>query len=144
MNKTTIIGNLTKDPASRTVSTQGGQVSVCDFSVAVNGRSKDEVTYFRVTAWRGLGETCQKYLAKGRKVCVVGPVSCRTYTGNDGITRASLEITAEDVEFLSSRQNGGSEAPESAETGNPSPVQAAPQTDAQTGYTTTYDDDLPF
>ena len=101
MNKCTIIGNLTRDPETRI--TQSG-VSVTSFTVAVNGRAKQgeqaQTDYFRVTAWRQLGENCQKYLAKGRKVCVIGPVAVRTYQSNDGGTRASLEITAEDVEFL--------------------------------------------
>lgn len=100
MNKLTIIGNLTRDPELRT--TQQG-LAVCDFTVAVNRRKGDESDFFRVTAWRQLGENAAKYLAKGRKVCVVGPVSARTYTTNNGETRVSLEITAEDVEFLSPR-----------------------------------------
>ena len=108
MNKLHIIGNLTRDPELRTVNGQNGSVSVCDFTVAVNRRNggnngQNDTDYFRITAWRGLGENCSKYLTKGRKVAVVGPVSCRTYTGNDGVTRASLEVTAEDVEFLSPR-----------------------------------------
>lgn len=102
MNKLTIIGNLTADPVLRT--TQAG-INVCDFTVAVNRRRKaegqPEADFFRVSAWRQLGENCQKFLIKGRKVCVVGPVSVRTYQGNDGSTKASLEVTAEDVEFLS-------------------------------------------
>ena len=101
MNKLTIIGNLARDPELRTV--RDG-ISVCDFTVAVNRRGSRQNTangqsdadFFRVTAWRQLGELCAKYLAKGRKVCVVGPVSARTYTANDGTTRVSLEVTADE------------------------------------------------
>ena len=104
MNKLTIIGNLTRDPELRTV---GSGISVCDFTVAVNrrrtGEGQQEADFFRVTVWRQLGEICAKYLAKGRKVCVVGPVAARTYQTNNGETRVSLEVTAEDVEFLSPR-----------------------------------------
>ena len=100
MNKIVIIGNLTGTPELRV--TQSG-VSVCEFTVAVNSRRKDDgATFFRVTAWRALGETCHKYLDKGRKVMVCGAVSASAYTGRDGKPRASLEVTAEDVEFLSS------------------------------------------
>lgn len=106
MNKLTIIGNLTKAPELRT--TQSG-LSVCTFTVAVNRRRQQEgqpeADFFRVSAWRQLGENCAKYLAKGRKVCVVGPVGINTYTGNDGKTRAQMEVTAEDVEFLSPKEN---------------------------------------
>ena len=72
MNKLTIIGNLTRDPELRTTSTG---VNVCSFTVAVNRRQRSqgaegqpEADFFRVSAWRQLGEICQKYLAKGRKV----------------------------------------------------------------------------
>lgn len=103
MNKTTIIGNLTKDPESRT--TQDGK-NVCNFTVAVNRRQKDQngntiADFFRVSAWSKLGENCQKYLAKGRKVGVVGAVSTHPYTDNQGNARANLELFAEEVEFLS-------------------------------------------
>lgn len=101
MNKLTIIGNLTKDPELRTTQSK---VSVCTFTVAVNRRRRqdeeEQADYFRVTAWRELGENCAKWLIKGKKVCVVGPVSISTYTGQDGKTYANLEVTAQDVEFL--------------------------------------------
>ena len=107
MNKLTIIGNLTRDPELRTTS-QG--ISVCTFTVAVNRRNtregQPEADFFRVTAWRQLGENCGKYLAKGRKVCAVGSVSVSTYTGNDGSTKANLDVTADDVEFLSPKDQG--------------------------------------
>ena len=101
MNKLVIIGALVRDPEQRV--TPSG-ISVTTFSVACNRKHRQEgqpdADFFRVTAWRQLGENCAKYLSKGRKVCVVGPVSVSTYTGQDGKTRASMEVTAEDVEFL--------------------------------------------
>lgn len=118
MNKVVIIGNLTRDPELRTTTTG---VNVCQFTVAVNRRNhsqsqqnsnQPEADFFRVSAWRQQGELCNKYLAKGSKVCVTGPVSISTYTGNDGTTRASLEVTADDVEFLVSKVQ--SEAPATA------------------------------
>ena len=155
MNKLFIIGNLTRDPELRT--TQSG-ISVCSFTVAVNRRrsqsnDQPEADFFRVSAWRGLGENCAKYLAKGRKVSVVGAVSVSTYQGNDGTTRASLEVNADDVEFLTSRQEAQEEdgyaaspAPQPAY----QPAQAAPapvaqqQAFASRGFVEVEDDDLPF
>ncbi len=111
MNKVILIGNLTRDPELRT--TPSGD-SVCSFTIAVNRRRRSnaeagqpEADFFRVSAWRQLGENCAKYLAKGRKVFVSGPVTCRTYVGNDGQTRASLEVQADDVEFLTPRGEQG-------------------------------------
>ena len=143
MNKLTIIGNLTRDPELRTTS---AGVNVCSFTVAVNRRNRrddqngqPEADFFRVTAWRQLADICSKYLAKGRKVCVVGSVSVHTYTGNDGTTRASLEVNADDVEFLSSRNDGeasGYNAPAASEAPSAEP-QAA-------GFTAVETDELPF
>ena len=67
-----------------------------------------EADFFRVSAWRQLGENCGKFLHKGSKVCVVGPVSVRTYQTNSGETRANLEVTADDVEFLSGKSESES------------------------------------
>lgn len=106
MNKLTIIGNLTKDPEMRT--TPAGK-TVCTFSVAVNRRKKVEgqpdADFFRVSAWDALGENCGKYLVKGKKVAVIGSVSVHAYTGQDGKPGASLEVIANEVEFLSSRND---------------------------------------
>jgi single-strand DNA-binding protein len=116
MNRLTIIGNLVRDPELRTLSSG---VSVCSFTVAVNRRRKvegqPEADFFRVSAWRQLGENCAKYLEKGRKVAVVGSVEARAYQANDGTTRASLEVNADDVEFLSSRNEQSENAPVSTD-----------------------------
>ena len=129
MQKLTIIGNLTANPELR--STPNG-IPVCTFTIAVNGRKQDEpATFFRVTAWRQLGENCARYLAKGKKVFVSGPVSVSTYTAKDGTTRASLEVTAEDVEFLSA---AGTADHEMADT----------QADAKAGFVKVDDEILPF
>ena len=98
MNKITIIGNLTADPTTK--ETQTG-TNVTSFTVAVARKFTKETDFFRVNAWRSLSEICAKYLAKGKKVAVVGELQARTFEGRDGRTRVSLEVNAEDVEFLS-------------------------------------------
>lgn len=104
MNKCIITGNLVRDPELRTT-TSG--ISVCSFTVAVNRRGKrdeqQEVDYFNVTAWRERGETCAKYLSKGKKVLVTGQVSVRTWE-KDEKHGASLEVVADEVEFLTPRE----------------------------------------
>ena len=102
MNKLILIGNLTRDPETRT--TPSGH-TVCNFDLAVNERKggQDSTTYFRISAWDKTGESCQKYLSKGKKVFVAGPVSARTYQTGSGETRVSLEVNANDVEFLSGK-----------------------------------------
>ena len=132
MNKLMIIGNLTKDPEIRTTST--GK-NVCTFTVAVNRRKKLEgqpdADYFRVSAWDQMGENCQRFLNKGKKVCVIGRVSVRTYKANDGETRASLEVLADDVEFVSAKKEDEAQ-----------PV--AEKKDQQSGFVAVETDELPF
>ena len=115
MNRITIIGNLTRDPEQRT--TAGGK-RVTTFTVAVSRRGQaQEADFFRVSAWESLGDICQKYLAKGRKVAVCGSVSMNVYDGNDGKTRANLEVYASEVEFLSrSGENEPKTEPQKVET----------------------------
>ena len=133
MNRLTIIGNLCSDPQLRTT-TSGKQV--CQFTVAVNRRrtqdGQQEADFFRVSAWRELGVNCSKFLQKGRKVCVIGPVSVRTYQRNDGGAGASMEVQAQDVEFLSPK---ASEIMDQIEQGNAQPGGFTP---VEPG------DDLPF
>ena len=113
MNKLTIIGNLTRDPETRTVSTGN---TVCSFTVAVNRRhsansNQPEADFFRVTAWDKLGENCQRFLAKGRKVAVVGSVSVSSYEAKNGGAKFSLEVRADEVEFLSAREQSDAAEP---------------------------------
>ncbi|MBQ9196054.1 MAG: single-stranded DNA-binding protein [Clostridia bacterium] len=142
MNKVFIVGNLTRDPELR--STRDG-ISVCSFTVAVNRRVRNaeagqpEADFFRVTAWRQLGENCAKYLAKGRKVSVTGSVSASAYTAQDGSPRASLEVTADDVEFLTPRGEAGDMPAPAPRVQAPAP--AAPQSN---GFVQVDDDELPF
>ena len=144
MNKLFIVGNLTRDPELRT--TAAGD-SVCSFSVAVNRRGRrdnqggqPEADFFRVTAWRALGENCAKFLSKGRKVAVTGSVRVSTYQAQDGTTRASLEVQADDVEFLSPRGEG-----EGASAGYAPAASAAPAAEpASAGFTAVETDELPF
>ena len=136
MNKIILIGNLTRDPESRT--TPSGH-TVCNFDIAVNERrgGQDNTLYFRIAAWDKTGESCLRYLSKGRKVFVAGPLSYRTYQANDGTTRVSLEVNANDVEFLSSRNDD--------QAGGYAPAPAAPAPMAQSsGFTAVETDELPF
>jgi single-strand DNA-binding protein len=133
-HRVTLIGNVGQEPQMRY--TPDG-VPVTSFSVATtqtiskeqrpecpngwkesyNGRNWELTTWWRVTCWRGLAETVNAYVSKGRQVYVEGEVTGdssngtqnpRVWTGNDGVARASYEITARTVKFLGGR--GESEA----------------------------------
>lgn len=134
MNKIFLIGNLTQDPEVR--STSSG-VTVCTFTIAVNRRyagqdGEKQTDFFRINAWRQLGEVCSRYLSKGRKVAVVGELQARTYEAKDGSTRMSLDVSADEVEFLTAQADGQTKA---------APRPEEPDTSS---FTDIQSDDIPF
>ncbi len=150
MNKIMLIGNLTRDPETRVVNGYNGETSVCSFTIAVNsrrrnqqntdGQQQDDAQFFRISVWGRQADAAQRYLAKGRKVFVSGELTARTYQANDGSTRVSLEVRADDYEFLTSRAEA-----EAAGNYN-APQQSAPAapTAQNSGFTAVESDELPF
>jgi single-strand DNA-binding protein len=136
--KLIVVGNLGRDPEMRYTS---DGTPVTNFSVATNrrwtnpdGSPGEETVWFRVTAWKRLAETCNQYLKKGRQVLIEGQLKPdpatggpRMWTGNDGVARASYEVTALAVKFL----GGRGEAP-------PSEVAGAPEEPPEEG------EEIPF
>jgi single-strand DNA-binding protein len=111
INSVVITGNLTRDPELR--NTPSG-TPVCGMRVAVNSRRKDgdqwvdKPNYFDVTVWGAQGENCATYLSKGRPVAVQGRLEWREWEAKDGSgKRQSVEIIADTVQFLGSRDGGG-------------------------------------
>lgn len=133
MQKLIIIGNLTNDPEVR--STQTGK-NVCTFTIAVNRKkvSEPQTDFFRINAWNGLADTCARFLAKGKKVAVVGELQARTYEDRQGKTRLSLDVSADEVEFLSPKDSYTA-------TVSGGKVKEEPALD---GFTDIRSDDLPF
>jgi single-strand DNA-binding protein len=111
LNRVIITGNLTKDPELR--STPGG-TPLCKLRVAVNSRRKDQSgewvdkpNYFDVTVWGAQGENCATYLSKGRPVAVDGRLDWREWETEGGGKRQAVEIIADSVQFLGSRDGSG-------------------------------------
>jgi single-strand DNA-binding protein len=103
----TIVGNVGKDAEMRYLK---DGTAVANFNVAVSkvtGRGEtrqEKTTWFKVTVWRERAETAVQYIKKGMKILVTGEVDASAYTDKtSGEPRASLEITARDFQFLSSR-----------------------------------------
>lgn len=135
MNKVYLIGNLTRDPELSTTSTG---VSVCRLSIAVgrrfaNAEGGRETDFFNITAWRGTADNCAKFLKKGNKIAVSGSIQTRNYEKADGTKGFAVDIIADEVEFLSSKNDNGEGG---ATIANPS----APVSDLQP----IDDDNLPF
>ena len=140
INRVVLVGNLTRDPELR--HTPSG-TPVCSLRVAVNTRRKDESgqwvdkpNYFDVTAWGQQGENCAQYLAKGRPVAVDGRLEWREWEAQDGSKRQAVEVIADTVQFLGSREGGGGE-------NTYVPAGATAQADADFGSSPA-DDDIPF
>ena len=111
MNKVYLIGNLTRDPE---ISTTTSGISVCRMSIAVgrrfaNAEGGRDTDFFNVTAWRGTADNCAKFLKKGNKIAVSGSIQTRNYEKADGTKGFSIDIVADEVEFLTSRNDGSSD-----------------------------------
>lgn len=111
VNVVVITGNLTRDPELRHL---GSGTAVCKLRVAVNSRRKDQSgnwvdkpNYFDVTVWGAQGENCSNYLSKGRPVAVEGRLDWREWEDQGGNKRQSVEIIANTVQFLGSRDGSG-------------------------------------
>lgn len=106
-----IIGNVGRDPNFKYTQSS---VAVCDFSVAVtrriggrDGQEKQErTTWVRVTCWRNLAEIANQYVRKGTQIFVVGTVEVSAYLDKSGQPAASLELTADNFQLLSRREDG--------------------------------------
>ena len=111
LNKIMLIGNLGKDPDFN-VTPDG--TPVAKFSLAVsrntknrNGERVKETDWFNIVAWRQLAEICEKYLHKGSKVYIEGRLSQRKYTDKEGIQRTAIEVVANDMQMLDSKESSG-------------------------------------
>lgn len=109
-NQAIIMGNLTRDPELR--NTPSGQ-QVASFAVATNrvwnsasGERQEAADFHEIVAWGKLAELSSQYLAKGRKVLVVGRLQTQSWE-KDGVKRSRTEIVASDISFLDSRGEGG-------------------------------------
>jgi|SwirhirootsSR2_FD_contig_51_398425_length_904_multi_1_in_0_out_0_2 single-strand DNA-binding protein len=146
MAKATLIGNVGRDPEQRY--TQTGTMTV-SFSMAVNNRRRnpdgsyqDETEWYRITAAGRLAEICQQYVTKGSQLYVEGRLRVDRWTGQDGQPRTTLDVFANDVQLLGSRQQ--------REGFEPGPAGASPAGNAPAGRSQPPDmdrsdiEDLPF
>jgi single-strand DNA-binding protein len=166
INRVVMTGNLTADPELRSLPSG---TSVCSLRIACNTRRKngstgeweDKPNYFNVTVWGAQGENSARYLSKGRPVAIDGRLEWREWETQDGTKRQSVDIIAESVQFLGSREgaaqgNGsaagfaarspvGSEVPIDDTDFQAAPVGASEAQGAPGGAVSeSGDDDIPF
>jgi single-strand DNA-binding protein len=146
INRVVLTGNLTRDPELRSLPSG---MSVCSLRVACNTRRKDNSSgewvdkpnYFDVTVWGAQGENCARFLAKGRPVAIDGRLEWREWQAQDGAKREAVEIVADSVQFLGSRDGGGG-----GDFGGGGGNQFVPAGAAQEAadFPAAADDDIPF
>lgn len=109
MNNVCLVGRLTRDPELRTTSSG---IANCRFSIAVDGRpganGEPHTDFINIVVWRGQAENVAKYCKKGSMVGVVGRIQTGSYQAQDGSTRYTTDVVADNVRFLSSKGGNGS------------------------------------
>src|SRR5580704_11663401 len=149
INRVVLTGNLTRDPELRAV----GETSICKLRIACNTRRKnnssgqweEKPNFFDVTVFGARGENCAKYLSKGRPVAIDGRLEWREYEV-EGQKRQSVDIIADNVQFLGGRDDagngngysGGARVSESDVPMDTSDFETAPMASGAA------DDDIPF
>jgi len=110
INRVVMTGNLTSDPELRSLPSG---MSVCKLRLACNTRRKngasgeweDKPNYFDVTVWGAQGENCARFLSRGRPVAIDGRLEWREWEAQDGAKRQAVDIIADSVQFLGSRDD---------------------------------------
>jgi single-strand DNA-binding protein len=152
INRVVLTGNLTRDPELRSLPSG---MSVCQLRIASNTRRKDNSSgewvdkpnYFDVTIWGKQGENAAQYLSKGRPVALDGRLEWREWQDKEGNNRQSVEIVADNIQFLGGREEGGMGGgggftPRSDVPVDTNDFAAAPAGGG--GGSVTGDDDIPF
>ncbi len=131
LNRVFLIGNLTRDPELRYVPSG---TAVASFDIAVNraysaasGEKKEETSFIRVVVWARRAEVCAEYLGKGSPVFVEGRIRSRSWETPEGQKRSTVEVVANNVQFLRGAQRKGQQAAfpsGSAKTASPSGMEA--------------------
>ena len=110
-NKVLLIGNLTRDTELRYIPSGS---AVASFTLAVNrvyklqsGEKKEEVSFVRIVVWGRMAEVCGEYLKKGSPVFVEGRLQSRSWDGPDGQKRSTIEVVANNVQFLRGQAGAG-------------------------------------
>ena len=143
LNRVILIGRLVRDPELRY--TQNG-TAVASFSIANNrtysssGEKKENTSFFNCVAWTKLGELIVQYCKKGQRIGIEGRLQQRSWEGQDGNKRSTVEVVVENFQFLSPKDNMTGETIEIADVhpdfSGPSP--------ADLDNNPFSDDDIPF
>lgn len=147
MNKTILMGRLTRDPEIRTAAGESGTV-IARFTLAVNRRFRRDgeasADFINCVAFGKTAEFIEKYINKGRQICVSGRIQTGSYTNRDGQKIYTTEVVVEEVDFADSRRSDDTaDTPADAAGVMPAPqAAAAPADTGMDGFAV--DEDIPF
>src|SRR5947199_9210330 len=142
INRVTLVGRLTRDPELRALPSGS---SVLNLGLAVNGRQKDssgnwidKPNFFDVKVFGAQADMLANHLAKGRRIGVDGRLDWSSWEAQDGSKRSKVEVVAQSVQFLDSRQDAGG--------GGDGERQFVPAaaTAGNEDFAASADDDIPF
>lgn len=145
-NKVILMGNLTRDPELKYLPSG---TAMAKFGIAVNrvwtdrqsGEKKEEVCFVDITAWGRQAETCNEYLQRGRPVFIEGRLNFNSWETEDGQKRSKLDVVAERIQFLGSRQDSDTQEGHNQAQSTPSQPTSSPETSTEPPETI---DDIPF
>lgn len=105
MNKSILLGRLTKAPEIRY--SQTNEMKVAVFTLAVNRKyvkpgEERQADFINIVAYSKLAEFSEKYLRQGLQICVCGRIQTRNYEDKNGIKRYVTEVIAEELDFADS------------------------------------------
>lgn len=146
LNKVMLIGRLGRDPEIRYSS---NNTPICNFSLATSERVKrgdsfeEKTEWHRIVVFGNQAENASKFLKKGSQVYVEGKIQSRSYQDKDGNERNIVEIIANSLNFLDTKDNSSGGQPERTYQQNPKEGEAQPQTGNAPKFDNE-DDELPF
>lgn len=150
MNKTILMGRLTRDPEVR-YSAGENATAIARFTLAVNRRfrrdGEQNADFISCVAFGKTAEFIEKYITQGRQVCVCGRIQTGSYTNRDGQKVYTTEVVVEEVDFADSRRSDDAAPAPSAAAPNGAPTNSMPAPESDTadpmgGFDV--DGDIPF
>lgn len=140
VNTTYLMGRIGRDPEIRTVGQNNSKVAT--FTLCTGGKYKtqdgreiDDTAWHSIVAWRNLADLAEKYIRKGSQILVIGHLSYRKYTDNNGVEKNVTDIVADKIELCGGKAENQASAPAPKPTYQSTPLPSAGEPD---------DTDLPF
>ena len=146
LNKVLLIGNLTRDPEVRMMSS--GR-PVCNFGLALNrnykdaeGNKKEEVTIVDVECFGPRAEAVGRFFSKGRAIFVEGRLKLDQWETKEGEKRSAIRVVLDNFEFVDAGKSDGHTT--SDQSNRPVTPTEKPKPQESLSDDNGFDEDVPF